>query len=80
MGLLSTASGLVFGGDQEGNIIALDAATGAHLWHYPLGAAIYAAPTTVMVDGRQVVLMPSGATLTAFALPARRLSTANPED
>ena len=75
-GLLSTASGLLFGGDQEGNIIALDAATGKHLWHYTLGAPIYAAPTTIMVDGRQLVLMPSGTTLTAFALPARLLSLA----
>jgi alcohol dehydrogenase (cytochrome c) len=77
-GLLSTASGLLFGGDQEGNIIALDAATGKHLWHYALGAPIYAAPTTVMVDGRQLVLMPSGTTLTAFALPARLLPSLTP--
>jgi alcohol dehydrogenase (cytochrome c) len=67
-GVLSTASGLVFSGDFEGNAIALDAASGRHLWHYQLGAPMYAAPTTVMVDGRQLVLIPAGATLTAFAL------------
>jgi alcohol dehydrogenase (cytochrome c) len=67
-GILSTASGLVFSGDFEGNFIALDGATGRHVWRYQLGAPIYAAPTTVMVDGRQLVLMPAGATLTAFAL------------
>jgi hypothetical protein len=27
-----------------------------------------------MVDGRQLVLMPSGTTLTAFALPARSVA------
>jgi alcohol dehydrogenase (cytochrome c) len=67
-GILSTASGLVFSGDFEGHLIALDAASGQHLWRYQLGAPIYAAPTSVMVDGRQLVLIPAGATLTAFAL------------
>ena len=67
-GILSTASGLVFSGDFEGNFIALDATAGRHLWHYQLGSPIYAAPTTVMVDGRQLVLITSGTTLTAFSL------------
>jgi glucose dehydrogenase len=66
--MLSTAGGLVFTGDQEGYVIALDAANGRHLWHYQLGAPIYAAPSTVMVEGRQLVLLPAGTTLTAFAL------------
>jgi hypothetical protein len=30
----------------------------------------WGAPSTVMVDGRQLVLMPAGQTLTAFALPS----------
>jgi alcohol dehydrogenase (cytochrome c) len=68
-GVLSTASGLVFTGDNEGNVIAFDARTGKSLWHYQTGSAIWgAAPTTYMLDGRQWVLVPSGTTLTAFAL------------
>jgi alcohol dehydrogenase (cytochrome c) len=71
-GVMSTASGLVFSGDNEGNFIALDARTGKALWHYPTGASIWgAAATTYMLDGRQYVLIPSGTTLTAFALPAQ---------
>lgn len=70
-GTLSTASGLVFGGDMDGNLMAFDARTGKHLWHYQTGAALYAAPVTYMLDGRQYVLIPSGTTLTAFALPQR---------
>jgi alcohol dehydrogenase (cytochrome c) len=71
-GVMSTASGLVFSGDQEGNFIAFDAARGAPLWHYQLGASIWgAAPMTYLLDGRQQVLIASGAALFSFALPAR---------
>ena len=69
-GVMSTASGLVFTGDAEGNFVAVDARTGKALWHYPTGASIWgAAATTYMLDGRQYVLIPSGTNLTAFALP-----------
>ena len=37
-GVFSTAGGLVFSGDGQGNFIALDAETGRDLWHIPLGA------------------------------------------
>ena len=68
-GVMSTASGLVFAGDNEGNFMAVDARSGKPLWHYPTGASIWgAAATTFMLDGRQFVLIPSGTTLVAFAL------------
>jgi alcohol dehydrogenase (cytochrome c) len=69
-GVMSTASGLVFAGDNEGNFNAVDARTGKPLWHYATGASIWgAAATTFMLDGKQYVLIPSGTTLVAFALP-----------
>ena len=69
-GVMTTASGLVFAGDHEGNFMAFDAATGENLWHYQGGAQIWgAAPMTFMLDGRQLVLIAAGTTLTAFALP-----------
>jgi alcohol dehydrogenase (cytochrome c) len=69
-GVMSTASGLVFAGDNEGNFMAVDGRTGKPLWHYPTGASIWgAAATTFLLDGRQYVLIPSGTTLVAFALP-----------
>lgn len=68
-GVMSTASGLVFAGDQEGNFMAFDAQSGENLWHYQMGASIWGtAAMTHTVDGRQQVLIPSGATLVAFAL------------
>ena len=67
-GVLSTASGVVFAG-SSGNFMAFDARSGKNLWHYQTGSALYAGAVTYMLDGRQYVLMPSGTTLTAFALP-----------
>jgi alcohol dehydrogenase (cytochrome c) len=69
-GVLTTASGLVFSGDSDGNIIAFDSRSGKDLWHYQLGAGLRSTGgTTYMVDGRQYLLTPAGNTLTAFALP-----------
>ena len=69
-GVMSTASGLVFAGDSEGNFTAVDARTGKPLWHYPMGASIWgAAAMTFMLDGRQHIVIASGNTLVAFALP-----------
>jgi alcohol dehydrogenase (cytochrome c) len=69
-GVLSTASGVVFAGDNEGNFSAFDATNGKPLWHYPTGANLWgSAPMTYALDGRQFVLVATGATLVAFALP-----------
>jgi alcohol dehydrogenase (cytochrome c) len=68
-GALSTAGGVVFGGDSDGNFIALDAKTGHDLWHMQLGAAVYSAAITFEVAGKQYVVIPCGSALFAFALP-----------
>ncbi|PWT82869.1 MAG: PQQ-dependent dehydrogenase, methanol/ethanol family [Blastocatellia bacterium] len=71
-GVMSTASGVVFAGNNEGEFMAFDATTGRNLWRYQTGAPIWgAAATTYMIGGRQYVLIPSGTTLTAFALPQK---------
>jgi len=69
-GNLSTAGHLVFTGDVDGYLIALDADTGKLLWHIQTGAAIYAAPITYQLNGRQYIAISSGTTLLTFALPA----------
>jgi alcohol dehydrogenase (cytochrome c) len=69
-GVMSTASGLVFAGNNEGDFMAFDARSGKQLWRYPMGASIWgAAAMTYMLDGRQYVIIPSGSVLIAFALP-----------
>ena len=71
-GILSTASGLLFTGDNDGYFQAFDAMTGKPLWRFQTGAPLWgAAAVTYMLDGRQWVLTPAGLTLTAFALPVR---------
>ena len=76
-GVLSTASGVVFGGDNEGNFMAFDSRSGRNLWHYQTGSSIWGgAPMTYLLDGRQYVVIPSGSTLTAFALPGNDVSSA----
>jgi alcohol dehydrogenase (cytochrome c) len=70
-GVMSTASGLVFAGDNEGNFTAFDARNGKPLWHYPTGSSVWgAASMSYMLDGRQYVLIATGNTLVAFALPS----------
>jgi alcohol dehydrogenase (cytochrome c) len=69
-GVMSTASGVVFAGDNEGNFMAFDSRTGRNLWRYSTGTPIWgAAPMTFMLDGRQHIVIASGTTLVSFALP-----------
>jgi alcohol dehydrogenase (cytochrome c) len=67
-GVLSTAGGVVFTGDAEGNFIALDAKSGKPLWHFQCGASVYSSPMTYAVDGKQYVIVAAGSTLFAFGL------------
>ncbi len=68
-GVLSTAGGLVFTGDAEGNFIALNAATGKALWHFQCGASVYSSPMSFAIDGKQYVAVAAGSALFTFALP-----------
>jgi alcohol dehydrogenase (cytochrome c) len=68
-GVLSTAGGLLFTGDAEGNFIALDAATGKPLWHFQMGGAVYASPMAFAVDGKEYIAIAAGSSLYAFGLP-----------
>ena len=68
-GLLSTASGVIFSGDAEGNFLAIDARSGKFLWRFQMGSALHGTSAiTYMLDGRQHVLVPAGTTLTSWAL------------
>ena len=69
--MLSTAGGVVFSGDMEGNFFALDAATGKLLWRFQTGGAIYANPVTYMSEGKQYVAIAAGSAILVFALDER---------
>ena len=59
-GLLSTAGGLVFGGDAYGNFTAYDAKTGTKLWTIDLKTGILAPAMSYMIDGQQYIALLAG--------------------
>ena len=67
-GTVSTAGGIVFFGDDDGQLVAVDAATGRHLWHFNLGQNITASPITFMADGKQYVTIAAATDVFTFAL------------
>ena len=67
-GLVSTAGGLIFAGDDQGFLTGLDAKTGKPLWHFNTGARISASPITYAVKGKQYVAVAAGSVVVAFAL------------
>lgn len=67
-GVLATAGGIVFGGDNS-FLFALDATTGAELWRMNVGGIVNAAPVTYRVDGRQRIAVAAGRTILSFAVP-----------
>ena len=68
-GVLTTASGLTFTGDVEGNVLALETSTGKTLWHAGSGANMDTSPITYELGGRQYLLTSSGSVVFAWALP-----------
>jgi alcohol dehydrogenase (cytochrome c) len=68
-GVLSTAGGLVFYGDDNGDFAAADARTGATLWRWSANANWKASPMTYLASGRQYVAIAGGPNVLAFALP-----------
>ena len=68
-GTLSTASGLVFFGENSGAFMAADAATGKALWQFPTNHTWRASPMTYMFDNKQYVAVAAGQNIIAFTLP-----------
>jgi alcohol dehydrogenase (cytochrome c) len=67
-GMLATAGGVLFTGDPSGNFVAYDSKTGASLWHAPMGGPITNTPLTLMMDGKQYVMIAAKDALYAFYL------------
>lgn len=59
-GVLSTAGNIVFQGTPSGTFDAYEAKTGKKLWSYDTRSVIHGGPSTVMVGGKQIILVPSG--------------------
>jgi PQQ-dependent dehydrogenase (methanol/ethanol family) len=68
-GVLATAGNVLFASSRDGNLIALDSKTGAHLWHFQTGGDHAASPVSYAVGGRQYVALAAGNVIVSFALP-----------
>ena len=68
-GTMTTASGLVFFGDDTQTFEAVDAQTGKPLWHFNTGQNITASPMTYAVNSKQYVAIAAGSDVFSFALP-----------
>jgi len=67
-GLMSTAGNLVFTGDNNSNLVALNATTGEPLWHSKLTSPVSNGPISYELDGQQYVVVAAGNSLFLFAM------------
>lgn len=93
--LITTGGGLVFAGDADGRLMALDQLTGEELWAINLGSSITGYPASFAVDGQQYIAVSTGRwlsdsftpelthgtqnTLYVFALPQAGIGHRGPE-
>jgi alcohol dehydrogenase (cytochrome c) len=68
-GVMTTAGGLVFFGDDARSFEALEASTGKPLWHFQTGQSISASPMTYAVNAKQYVAIAAGSDVFSFTLP-----------
>jgi alcohol dehydrogenase (cytochrome c) len=67
-GTMTTAGGLVFFGDDAESFEAVNASTGAPLWHFHTGQRITASPMSFSVNGNQHVAIAAGSDIFCFRL------------
>ena len=66
--LITTGSGLLFGGDVNGRFRAFDQKTGTVLWETNLGSPVTGYPATFAVGGKQYVAVSTGSSLATGGL------------
>jgi alcohol dehydrogenase (cytochrome c) len=67
-GLLSTATGLVFYADDNGDFAAVDSRTGQLLWRFGANTVWHASPMAYAVGGQQFIAIAAGGSIFAFGL------------
>ena len=75
--LLSTGGGLLFAGDADGRLMALDQATGEELWAINLGSSITGYPATFRADSQQYLAVSTGRWLSDAFTPELTHGTQN---
>ena len=59
---------MVFTGDDDGRLVALDAINGKEVWYFNMGELLTASPITYQVDGKQYVAIASATAIFSFGL------------
>jgi alcohol dehydrogenase (cytochrome c) len=81
-GAMSTAGGLVFYGNQAGELKAVDAKSGNVLWTFRVGTGVMQSPITYSVDGKQYLAVVGGRSKgvpSFFGKIGERVVAASPE-
>jgi PQQ-dependent dehydrogenase (methanol/ethanol family) len=81
-GAMTTDGGLVFYGNQHGELKAVDAKTGSVIWRFNVGTGILQSPVTYTVDGKQYLAVVAGRTKgppSFFGKIGQRVMDASPE-
>ena len=81
-GAMTSAGGLVFYGNQKGELKAVDAKTGNVLWQFNVGTGILQSPVTYTVGGKQYLAVVAGRTKgppSFFGKIGQRVIDASPE-
>jgi PQQ-dependent dehydrogenase (methanol/ethanol family) len=68
-GMLGTAGGVMFIGQQDGTLLALDERDGKELWRFQTGAGVHSSPATYEVDGQQYVAVLAGGARVPYNSP-----------
>jgi PQQ-dependent dehydrogenase (methanol/ethanol family) len=71
-GTLTTAGDLLFIGQPDGNLLALDARSGHEVWRFQTGAAISSSPISYEIDGEQYIAVYAGGTDIPYGSSAPR--------
>jgi outer membrane protein assembly factor BamB len=67
-GLMATAGGFVFYGDDYGAVVAADAKDGKILWHFDTGQQFKGSPMAYTVDGKERLVFIAGQTVLSFGI------------
>jgi len=67
-GVLATAGGLIFYGQPNGGLAAVDQRNGKTLWQFPTNVFMKASPMTFTVGGNQYVAVAAGPNILCFGL------------
>ena len=68
-GMLATGGGLVFTGDSQGYVMAVDARSGKLLWKFQAGGRVSGAAITYTFRGKQLLTLTAGEAIFTFGLP-----------